>query len=198
MTLFFNDNNVMQEWECESLATCNFDQRSFKAYLSQWMAGTTTLVPETYDYVMQKLTASAVAAAQQCSGGADGTTCGLRWTLNTTWDGSSGVGEQMAAMSVICMSFSPPVGWVFGCFVMLTLGFFCSHSAAALLVTQAQVPVTNSTGGTSVGNPSAGTGGDDSVLLATGKSTKVDKAGGGILTVLFGGAIIGGAVWMAF
>lgn len=102
----------MTEVACESLNTCNNDQKSFKAYLSQWMAGTSTLVPETYDFIKQKLSASAVAAAAQCDGGADGMTCGLRWTQNSTYDGTYGPGEQMAAMSVIgkfkpwCMSYA--------------------------------------------------------------------------------------------
>lgn len=97
--LFF-DNNIMTEVACESLGTCNYDQRSFKSYLSIWLAGTSTLVPDTYDYIKQRLAASAVAAAAQCSGGTGGTTCGLRWTQLSAWDGSYGPGEQMAAMSV--------------------------------------------------------------------------------------------------
>lgn len=59
--------------------------------------------------------------------------CGLKWANNTgTWDGTTGVGQQMAVMEVVL----------------------------ANMIQQAGTPVTNSTGGTSVGNPAAG-GGDD-------------------------------------
>lgn len=96
----------MSEYACESLGTCNYDQRSFKGYLARWMAATAQLIPDAFDLVMPKIRASAAGAAAQCSGGTNGTTCGLRWTMGSTWDGSYGPGEQMAAMQVI--SESPP------------------------------------------------------------------------------------------
>jgi Glycosyl hydrolase family 76. len=108
-------------------ATCNVDQRSFKAYLSRWMAATTKVAPFTYDLIAPKLQASALAAAQQCNG-ADNA-CGLRWTMGTQYDGSAGVGEQMSALEI-----------------------FQSN-----LIDQVVGPVTNKTGGTSQGDSSAGT-----------------------------------------
>src|SRR5438045_7393891 len=98
-TQFFK-NNVMYEWNCETSGTCNNDQRSFKAYLSRWMAATTKVADWTTDMIMPKLQASATNAALQCSGGDDGTTCGLRWTAGAQYDGSTGPGEQMAALEV--------------------------------------------------------------------------------------------------
>lgn len=79
---------------------CNVDQRSFKAYLSRWLAATTLLAPWTSETIIPLLRASALAAAQSCSGGTDGVTCGNKWWVEG-WDGVYGVGEQMSALEVI-------------------------------------------------------------------------------------------------
>lgn len=65
----------------------------------------------------------------------------------------------------------------------------------ANLIQRAAVPLTNSTGGTSVGNPSAGSTGDNA-LLVHGNVSAGDKAGAGILTVLALAGILFGAYWM--
>ncbi|PGG95328.1 hypothetical protein AJ79_08543 [Helicocarpus griseus UAMH5409] len=96
--IFFKDN-VMTEVACEGNDKCNLDQRSFKAYLSRWMGHTAKLAPFTYDLIMPKLRTSAQAAAKQCSG--PDNACGLRWIRQGDYDGSTGVGEQMAALEVI-------------------------------------------------------------------------------------------------
>jgi mannan endo-1,6-alpha-mannosidase len=158
----------MYEVACEPNGKCNVDQRSFKAYLARWMAATTKMAPYTYDIIMPKLQASAMAAAAVCTGGDDGNQCGLRWT-ESAFDGSVGVGEQMSALEVIQSN----------------------------LITKVPGPVTNKTGGTSKGNPSAGTGGDNTPdLLHTGAITTGDKAGAGFLTVLILVGMVGGAWWM--
>lgn len=159
--------NVMYEVACEPNGKCNVDQMSFKAYLSRWMAATTKMAPFTYDFVMTRLRASALAAAQQCSGGSDGATCGLRWTMGPKWDGTYGVGQQMSALEVIQSN----------------------------LIAKVTGPVTNSTGGTSKGNPSAGTGGD-AALIGTPDVTTGDKVGAGFLTSLILVGVLGGAWWM--
>nr|AIA85297.1 Glyco_hydro_76 [uncultured Lachancea] len=64
------------------------------------MSLTAVLVPDTYDDIMTYLTASAKAAAQSCSGGSDGHTCGMNWFVDG-WDGKYGLGEQMSALEVI-------------------------------------------------------------------------------------------------
>lgn len=46
------------------------------------------------------LETSAAAAAQSCSGGLDGVTCGENWSVSG-WDGVYGLGEQMSALEVI-------------------------------------------------------------------------------------------------
>ena len=101
--VFFNPNvtDVMYEAICEPYPRgCNNDQQSFKAYLARCYALTTQLAPWTTDTIMRRLQASAKAAAQSCSGGSDGVTCGMKWWV-TGWDGIYGVGEQMSAMEVI-------------------------------------------------------------------------------------------------
>lgn len=88
------------EVACEANGKCDVDQRSFKAYLSRWMAASTLLAPFTAETITPLLTASAKAAISTCTGGPDGNHCGLRWTLGSN-DGSLGVGEQMSAMQVV-------------------------------------------------------------------------------------------------
>ncbi|KAF2628737.1 glycoside hydrolase family 76 protein [Macroventuria anomochaeta] len=103
--LFFSPetkDNIMYEWACEtgkSGRTCNLDQQSFKAYLSRFMAKTAAVAPFTKDTITKYLTASAVGAAKSCSGGDDKATCGSKWYTGS-WDGTSGVGQQLAALEV--------------------------------------------------------------------------------------------------
>lgn len=119
---------------------------------------------------MTKLRASAQGAAGQCSGGTDGVTCGRRWT-QPNWDGKFGPGEQMSALSVI----------------------------QANLISKVVAPVTNDTGGTSKGNPSAGTvigGTDVDNPEATREITTADRAGAGIVTALLLAGLILTGSWI--
>ncbi|RAL65946.1 hypothetical protein DID88_005607 [Monilinia fructigena] len=128
-THVFFQNNVMMEVACENNGKCDIDQQSFKAYLARWLAATTKMAPFTYDAVMALLRPSAAGAASSCTGGDNGRTCGLNWRTGK-WDGFYGVGEQMAALEVIQSN----------------------------LIEHVAGPVTNTTGGTSQGDPSAGSG----------------------------------------
>lgn len=166
INVFFKDN-IMQEVACETVNRCDVDQQSFKAYLSRWMAATTKMAPYTYDAVMAKLGPSAAAAALQCSGGDNEQTCGMKWTQGATWDGSYGVGQQMAALEVIQSN----------------------------LIQQVSGPVTNSTGGTSRGNPNAGSN-PASPVLAPGPATTADRAGAGFLTAVVCFSLVGMFWWM--
>jgi mannan endo-1,6-alpha-mannosidase len=174
----------MRESACEARApkfdtvpTCNIDQRSFKAYLSRFMAYTYQLCPFTRDYIMARLRPSAVAAAQACTGQPDGDTCGLSWLMGK-YDGSTygiargGVGEHMAAMELF----------------------------QSLLIADVKTPGTSATG-TSKGDPSAGTGGgglSDEALKQTRPTTTADKAGAAILTALFSGAVFVLTWWLVW
>jgi len=131
------------------------------------MAATTKVAPWTHDLIMPKIQASAQAAAKQCSGGTDGVTCGMKWTTNGVWDGSYGVGEQMSALEVV----------------------------QSLMIDSVAGPVQNDTGGTSKGNPNAGSHSEDNPLVLDTIQTG-DKVGAGFLTTLVLIAILGGAWWM--
>lgn len=152
---------IMAEVACEFPAaqTCNNDQPSFKAYLSRWMAMASIMAPFTSEVIMPRLQASALAAAAQCTGQPGGSACGRRW-YQTVWDGFTGVGEQMSALSVIQSN----------------------------LISKVEPPVTATKGGTSIGDPSAGGAGDDDHVNVNPVLTKTistgDKAGAGVLTAL--------------
>ena len=152
---------------CEKPANCDIDQRSFKAYLARWMAATTVRAPFTYDTLMPLLQSSATAAIKTCTGGPSGNACGLQWT-SSAFDGSLGVGEQLSVLEVVQSLLSPTV----------------------------RGPVSAANGGTSKGNPSAGTGGTTPTGLQTKTITAADQAGAGILTLLAVGAFVGGLWWM--
>ncbi|KAI9772146.1 MAG: hydrolase 76 protein [Geoglossum umbratile] len=160
--------DVMREAACEGHSTCNVDQRSFKAYLSRWYAATTQMANWTVPTIMPRLRTSAKAAAASCSEKPDGVTCGLKWTLQPpSDDGSHGVGEQMAALSVI----------------------------QSVLIPNSSAPVTANSGGTSKGDPNAGGQGDQQPL--TGKEVTVgDKVGAGFLTFFVLCLLLVGAWWM--
>ncbi len=157
----------MYEQACEDVntsGTCDTDQKSFKAYLSRWMAATVKIAPFTYDSIMPLLKTSAAAAAAVCSG----TTCGEHWT-ESTYDGNTGLGQQMSALSVI----------------------------GAMLIDDAPELVTNTTGGTSVGNSAAGTTSSSSSDGTTiTPATSGDKAGAGFITALAVAGVIGGVGFM--
>jgi mannan endo-1,6-alpha-mannosidase len=163
-SLFFADG-VMKEVACEDNDKCDVDQRSFKAYLSRWMAATTKVAPWTAAVIMPLLQSSAKAAVATCTGGSDGNQCGMKWTQ--TFDGSLGVGEQMSVLEVVQSNLA---SYVSG-------------------------PVTANSGGTSVGNPSAGGNSDKAVSYNT--ITGGDKAGAGILTTLILIVTFSGSWWMA-
>ncbi|KAI9647914.1 hypothetical protein NHQ30_004303 [Ciborinia camelliae] len=168
---FFPTDKIAYEIACESKLSCTTDMYSFKAYLTRWLAATTKMAPFTYDIILPYLRASAMAAAKQCSGPSpfEGRTCGLSWSKGADWDGTFGVGQQMAAMSVIF----------------------------ANLVQQTEAPVTNSTGGTSVGNSAAG--GDSTTTLDPVKPpTTGDRVGAGMVTTVVLVGMTGMFGWMSF
>ncbi len=96
---FSNATDVIYE-HCELTWSCNIDQYSFRAYLARWLAKTTIMMPETSAKVNPVLRASALAAASACTGGGDGTACSARWYLGD-WDGTSGLGQALAALEVV-------------------------------------------------------------------------------------------------
>lgn len=135
--------------------SCNVDQRSFKAYLSRWLAATSILAPWTSETIIPLLRDSALAAAQSCAGGTDGMTCGLKWWFKG-WDGEFGVGEQMSALEVIQSN----------------------------LISRVKGPLSDANGGTSKGDPSAGGGEAGMPPTSHQQLSSKDRKGAIALTVV--------------
>lgn len=167
--VFFTGNkkNIMTEVACEPVDLCDLDQQSFKAYLSRWMAATTKWAPWTYGRIKPLLESSAMAAAATCTGGDNGRMCGLKWNTRK-WDGSTGAGQQMAAMEVVL----------------------------ANTIEEARPPVTNWTGGTSAGDPGAGGADVGRKNREFPPISTAEKAGAYILTILAIGGLILGSVFV--
>lgn len=161
----------MVEVGCEPYNNCNTDGLTFKSFTLRWLAITTQLVPETADTIWPYIQASANGAAGQCDG-SDNYNCGYHWTT-TTWDGTTGVGQQMSALAAV--------------------------QANMLTVDNLFAPLTLDTGATSKGDASAGTGSvttNQGSSWLTRKITTGDKAGAGILTFLLLVVTLGGTYWL--
>jgi mannan endo-1,6-alpha-mannosidase len=147
--------------------SCTTDMLSFKGYVHRWMATTTIIAPFTKGQIMDVLQTSTAAAVSTCTGEANGRACGFNWA-SKVYDGSHGAGQQMNVLAAV----------------------------SSLLIGQSAPPVTNSTGGTSIGNPNAGA----SSATFDGHMdppTAGDKAGAGFLTFLILGLAVGTFGWMS-
>ncbi|TQS32003.1 hypothetical protein Golomagni_07697 [Golovinomyces magnicellulatus] len=158
----FTNNSIIFEQLCEPFRTCNTDQSSFKGYLLRYLASTTQFAPHTFDTISKMMQTAGAAAAASCTGpandkfrGLDGTACGFSW-VTKSFDGLVGVGEQMNALSAVMYN----------------------------LVKKAKVPVTSKTGGTSKGDPSAGTGDKERERRRITPITMADRVGAGFITFL--------------
>ncbi len=152
-TGFFTEGVIYEP--CEAVK-CNVDQRSFNAYLYRWLGATAELAPFTHTQILELLKTSAAAAAKTCTGGTSGNACGLKWTTGA-FDGSVGVGEQMAALEVIQSNLVDEVAeWA------------------------SDVKGT----GTSVGDANAGSSSSADSRVEPTTVTTADRAGAGILTAL--------------
>ncbi|KAI0191710.1 glycoside hydrolase [Xylaria flabelliformis] len=99
---FPNATNIMYEHACELSNTCNTDMKSFKGYLSRFMAATTLMMPSTLHNVRELLRTSAVAAGKACSGGDGSTVCGQKWYVYVGgYDGNPGLGQSMTALETV-------------------------------------------------------------------------------------------------
>ncbi|KAK0720723.1 glycoside hydrolase [Lasiosphaeris hirsuta] len=164
--VFFPDN-IAFEVACEEHMSCTTDMLSFKGYVHRWMATATQLAPFLAPKILNVLKTSTEAAVATCKGGDTGRACGFKWSTRE-FDGSFGAGQQMNVLSAV----------------------------SSLLIGQTGGPVTNSTGGTSKGDPNAGSRSDS----FDGKeipATTGDKAGAGILTFLILGTAVGTFGWMS-
>ncbi|KAK3353787.1 putative dfg5 protein [Lasiosphaeria hispida] len=150
--------------ELQTHVQCTTDMLSFKGYLHRFLAQTLQVAEPVRDIVLPSLRKSAEGMAQGCN--PDGT-CGFRWNTGS-YDGQTGAGQQMNALGALM----------------------------SLLVVEEYVPppLTNATGGTSVGKADAG-GDPDVEQVVLKPLTTADRAGAGILTLL---GLLGMGAYMAF
>ncbi|KKF94814.1 Mannan endo-1,6-alpha-mannosidase DCW1 [Ceratocystis fimbriata CBS 114723] len=162
-----DDNNIMTEVACETVDRCNYDQQSFKAYLTRWMASVTKWAPYTASTIKPYLRATSLAAAKQCLGGSSGRLCGLKWYTGA-YDNTSGLGMQMAALEAVMTN----------------------------LIDEQPDFLTAKTGGTSQGDASAGGEDINSDGKTHKKASLGSKVGAGVLTAFVLGCLLAGIVWM--
>jgi hypothetical protein len=158
---------IMTEYACEGQGNCNKDQRSFKAYLSRWLALTVQIAPFTEPTIVPWLQGSAQGAVKQCVAGPENApggpvACGRKWYAPSD-DGERDVGNQMTTMSIV----------------------------QANLISFVSGPADSDTG-TSKGDASAGNGEPSKPtrdeILATRRITSADRAGAWIVTLIVLGA----------
>ena len=158
----------MSETSCEPNMMCDRNQDCFKSFLASWLTTLTEIAPYTADQVLPKILGSAEAAAKQCSGGDSGSACGRRW-YQSTWDGTTSMESDMSALSIF--------------------------SSSMVIHRKTKGPLTSETGGSSESDPNAGSGSDhDPTKLAP--ITTADRAGAGIVTVIFVGTWAAAAAMM--
>ncbi|KAG0686643.1 COPII coat Sec23p-Sfb3p heterodimer component, partial [Pichia californica] len=154
-TFINSSTGIMYEHMCQQSGNCNTDQRSFKSIFSRSLGQVAVLVQSYQQKIMDILDTSASGAASSCSGGSDGHTCGINWSYGS-WDGWYGLGEQISALEVIQNT----------------------------LVLQVPPPLSNTTGGTSVGDVNAGLNSRETTNENEITVTSKDKAGAGVLTAI--------------
>ncbi|KAK3377920.1 glycoside hydrolase [Podospora didyma] len=163
----FFPKDIAYEVACEEHMSCTTDMLSFKGYMHRWLAVVTQIADFTAPQILRVLKTSTEAAVATCTGEANGRTCGFKWNTKA-YDGSHGAGQQMNVLGAV----------------------------SSLLIGQVKAPVTNTTGGTSKGDPNAGsqydTFNDKKLPPTTG-----DKAGASILTLLVLGVALGTFGWMS-
>lgn len=175
INIFFADGPAVER-SCETPERigCTTDMKSFKGYLHRWMASTAQLAPFVHDQIMDALRNSTTAAVNSCTdadnrNGVSTATCGFRWTTGE-YDGDIGVGQQMNVLGALT-----------------SLLFDLQRNELG-------GPVTNSTGGTSVGDPNAGE--EPDYMKPHPPAEAGDKAGAAIITVLMLVAMLGILSWM--
>ncbi|KAL2260485.1 hypothetical protein VTK26DRAFT_5489 [Humicola hyalothermophila] len=166
----FFPEGIMVERSCElpDRIQCNVDQHSFKGYMHRALATAAVVAPYTADVILRTLRSSTEGAVSSCK--ADGT-CGFRWNIGE-FDGDMShgpAGQQMSALAALSTMLLAHEGFVKG-------------------------PLTNETGGTSQGNPNAGSGYHD--VDPPRELTPGDRAGAAVVTVAVLVSFMGTLVWM--
>ncbi|KAK3502818.1 glycosyl hydrolase family 76-domain-containing protein [Neurospora crassa] len=180
---FFFHAGPMIELSCETptVILCKTDMLSFKGYTHRWLATTTQLAPFTRDAIEKALRNSTAAAVDSCRGPLhDGRACGFRWTTGR-YDGLTGAGQEMSVLAALSS----------------LLVFNENASGGDGKAGNKGAPLTGETGGTSKGNPHAGTGKGVVDPTELRELTKGDKVGAWILTAFTLGTLGAAFVLMA-
>jgi mannan endo-1,6-alpha-mannosidase len=165
VSTFTTDGGVLYEKDCEQQKQCDLNEQSFKGFCARSMTAASKMAPYIWDTVSPVLQASAQAAVSVCTGtsssfpGTQGQACGFSWLTKSTFDGSTGVGQQMNALDSVMYLLAPSVG----------------------------APVTDNSGGTSTGNAAAGnTNPDKTAQESEGLTTitTADRVGAAFVTIL--------------
>ncbi|KAG5964223.1 hypothetical protein E4U56_002366 [Claviceps arundinis] len=171
----FFPNNIAFELPCEGMngkGICTPDMLSYKGYVHRWLAVVAQLAPHTKETISNTLRVSAQAAIRQCTGGSSGRECGFYWNygkfVDPAKDKTTGAGEYMDVLAAVL----------------------------SLLTENADPPLTNSTGGTSKGNPNAG--GKDNGEKTTKPITMADRVGAGVITAVVLCVMGVLFIWMSF
>ncbi|KAL2163587.1 hypothetical protein VTH06DRAFT_5645 [Thermothelomyces fergusii] len=167
----FFPKGIMVERACElpDRVQCNTDQHSFKGYMHRALATVAVLAPFTFDTVVKTLRSSTEGCVSSCL--ADGT-CGFRWDTGE-YDGdvaAGPAGQQMSALAAL----------------------------STILIEKEKAlkgPLTNTTGGTSQGDPNAGQKFEG--VEPPREITAGDRAGASIVTAVVLASFMGSLVWMA-
>ncbi|KAI1259960.1 family 76 glycoside hydrolase [Xylariaceae sp. FL1019] len=164
--VFFPDG-IAYEPSCEPApGSCNSDMESYRGYMHRWMGSSIQMAPYLHEVFMPVLRSSAEAAVKQCTGGANGRMCGFHWTTGK-YDGLQSASLEMNVLGAL----------------------------TALIMPQVSAPLTNTTGGTSKGDPNAG---QDKTTLPTFRPITIgDKAGAGVITVLLITGALSAFGWMS-
>lgn len=167
--VFFMDNTkIMYEAACQPSLQCNNDQRCFKAIFSRFLGLTCLMAPSLNQDIQEHLEATSAGIMSSCSGGTDGHTCGLNWGHSDGWDGYYGLGEQMSALEALLNT----------------------------LVWTKPAPLTSDTGGSSVGNGSAGSTQHKELIENNIQIGTKDRAGAGVITSIILIIFLVSAWWM--
>ncbi|KAK5659206.1 hypothetical protein OQA88_1297 [Cercophora sp. LCS_1] len=165
----FFPEGIMIERACEleDRVQCNVDQHSFKGYMHRAMATSAVVAPFARPDIMRVLRSSTEGCVQSCL--SDGT-CGFRWNTGSyDNDRDNGpAGQQMSALAAL---------------------------STLLVEVRNAPPLTNKTGGTSIGDPNAG--GNPNVLEPLRPITPADRGGAGVLTAVVLASMLGGLVWIS-
>jgi mannan endo-1,6-alpha-mannosidase len=169
----FVKDGVLYESMCEGQKTCTTDMQSYKSFLIRSLKATTQVAPYTDATIQPLLQTTAKVAAKACTGspssgfsGQSGTACGFTWVGGSGFDGLTGIGEQLNALSA----------------VMSTLSYSKSQSAPS--------PGSNTTSSSGSGQPS-GTSGTSKPSTTPKSSGNIIAVNAAMALVVMGSVVYG-------